>query len=90
MCSAYHTTIRISEDHLRNFIECLFQHLDVPAVDAQIAADVLVRADLRGVESHGINNLLHYVDGLRNRGSESAPKHHPWQRNAGYHIDRWR
>jgi L-2-hydroxycarboxylate dehydrogenase (NAD+) len=43
----------------------LFQHLGVGWDDAQIAADVLVRADLRGVESHGVNNLWLYVDPLR-------------------------
>lgn len=59
------STIRINADELRNFVASLFQHLDVPAEDAQIATDVLIRADLRGVESHGINNLVHYVEALR-------------------------
>lgn len=50
---------------MRTFIAQLFQRLDVPAADAHTAADVLVRADLRGVSSHGINNLWQYVDPLR-------------------------
>jgi len=40
--------------------------MDVPAEDAFITADVLVLADLRGVDSHGVARLRRYVDGLRN------------------------
>lgn len=57
--------IRIHADEMRSFISTLFQRLQVPAADANIAADVLVTADLRGVESHGINNLWQYTDALR-------------------------
>ena len=57
--------IRIRHDVLRAFIAELFQRLDVPQDDAWIAADVLVRADLRGVETHGVNNLYVYVNPLR-------------------------
>ncbi|MBX3011563.1 MAG: Ldh family oxidoreductase [Caldilineaceae bacterium] len=57
--------IRIPADEMRTFIAALFQRLQVPADDAQTAADVLVTADLRGVESHGINNLWQYTDPLR-------------------------
>jgi len=32
----------------------VFEALDVPAADAAITADVLVAADLRGVDSHGV------------------------------------
>ena len=59
------TLSRIRHTNLRAFIAELFQRLGLPQDDAWTAADVLVRADLRGVESHGINNLHHYVDGLR-------------------------
>jgi LDH2 family malate/lactate/ureidoglycolate dehydrogenase len=37
----------------------------VATEDATIAADVLVAADLRGVESHGVARLHHYVAHLR-------------------------
>lgn len=57
--------IRIRADEMRSFISALFQRLQVPAAEAEIAADVLVTADLRGVESHGINNLWQYTDALR-------------------------
>ena len=57
--------IRIKDGVVRGFIAEVFQHLGVAQDDAWIAADVLVRADLRGVESHGVNNLWQYVDPLR-------------------------
>jgi L-2-hydroxycarboxylate dehydrogenase (NAD+) len=57
--------IRIDAEEMRSFVTTVFQRLNVPATDADIAADVLVSADLRGVESHGINNLWLYVDPLR-------------------------
>ena len=50
---------------MQRFIAEVFQHLDMPVKDAKTAADVLVTADLRGVESHGVNNLCTYVDLLR-------------------------
>ncbi len=42
--------------------------MEVPELDARIAADVLLSADLRGINSHGVIRLhSYYGDGLRNR-----------------------
>jgi LDH2 family malate/lactate/ureidoglycolate dehydrogenase len=57
-------TVLVKDTAMRKFIAELFQSLGVPHEDAWTAARVLVRADLRGVESHGINNLFQYVDPL--------------------------
>jgi L-2-hydroxycarboxylate dehydrogenase (NAD+) len=65
--------IRIGADEMRSFVTTVFQRLDVPAADADVAADVLVSADLRGVESHGINNLWLYVDPLRKGALNPQP-----------------
>lgn len=48
----------------------VFAALGVPEDDAGIAADVLIAADLRGIESHGIGRLRYYYDRLR-RGQHS-------------------
>lgn len=66
--------IRIKADVVRAFIAELFQRLGVPRDDAWTAADVLARADLRGVESHGVNNLWQYVDLLRTGKLNPMPK----------------
>jgi LDH2 family malate/lactate/ureidoglycolate dehydrogenase len=50
---------------LRQFCGSIFEALDVPRRDAEIAADVLVSADLRGINSHGVARLRRYVNGLK-------------------------
>jgi L-2-hydroxycarboxylate dehydrogenase (NAD+) len=49
---------------LRAFCEGVFRSFGVPDADAATAADVLVAADLRGIDSHGVARLKTYVDML--------------------------
>lgn len=45
----------------------LFEAVGVPGEDAAIAADTLIRADLRGVDSHGVSNMFPiYIDQCKN------------------------
>jgi L-2-hydroxycarboxylate dehydrogenase (NAD+) len=53
-------TIFYQADELRNYVIRFFVKLGVPRHDAEIAAEVLVLADLRGVDSHGIIRLNTY------------------------------
>ncbi|MDQ5850980.1 MAG: Ldh family oxidoreductase, partial [Chloroflexota bacterium] len=57
--------IVINAEALRAFTARAFARAGVARDDAAIAADVLVAADLRGVESHGVARLHHYVAHLR-------------------------
>ena len=57
--------MRIPEDALRAFCEGVFRKLGVPSGDARVTTDVLVTADLRGIESHGVARLPRYVNGIR-------------------------
>lgn len=53
-------------EDLRNYMVRFFTKLNVPPQDAKIAADVILSADLRGVDSHGIIRLnSYYGDRLR-------------------------
>ena len=45
---------RIDHQRLVLFVQAAFEKLGVPGADAQIAADALVAADLRGVDTHGV------------------------------------
>lgn len=55
-----------SVQDLKNYVVRFFSALGVPEIDAQIAADVLVAADLRGINSHGVIRLhSYYGDRLR-------------------------
>ena len=49
-------------DILVNFMKDVFVKLEVPKEDAEICADVLIRSDLRGIESHGCQRLKMYYD----------------------------
>ena len=47
-------------DDLKGYVAQFFQALGVSEPDAQIAADVLVSADIRGINSHGVIRLYSY------------------------------
>jgi malate dehydrogenase (NAD) (EC 1.1.1.37) len=57
--------IRVWAEPLKAFCERVFQKLGVSEEDARITADVLVAADLRGIDSHGVARLRRYVEGLQ-------------------------
>jgi len=59
------TAIRVQAEPLKAFCQKVFEKLDVPPQDAQVTADNLVLADLRGISSHGVARLRRYVNGLR-------------------------
>ena len=51
-------------EDLKSTVAAVFEKIGVPPEDAQLGADVLVVADLRGVDSHGVSNMLRsYVNG---------------------------
>jgi len=53
---------KIPVDVIERFILDVFTKLGVPPEEAQICADVLITADLRGIESHGVGRLKYYYD----------------------------
>ncbi|HYB21996.1 MAG TPA: Ldh family oxidoreductase, partial [Thermodesulfobacteriota bacterium] len=52
-------------DDLRNFCMRAYTKAGVPQEEAEIVADLLVRADLRGVETHGVTRLPIYIQRLQ-------------------------
>lgn len=50
-----------TEQRLREFTEQVFLKMDCPEADAKLAADVLLKSDLRGIDSHGVARLTGYV-----------------------------
>ncbi len=65
------TTVLIPADTLQCFMEDAFINLGVPPDEAQICAEVLISADLRGIESHGIGRLKYYYDRIK-KGQHKA------------------
>lgn len=53
--------ILYTEESLRDFTRKIFLRMGCPEKDAMLATDVLIRADLRGIDSHGIARLIGYV-----------------------------
>ena len=58
--------IVVPEASLKDFCNKVWMKLGVPAQDAKVTTDVLVLADLRGVESHGVARLPRYYQDLKN------------------------
>ena len=58
-------SVLVPEKTLRRFCEDVLKKLGVPAADAITTTDVLVLADLRGIDSHGVARLGRYVAGLK-------------------------
>jgi LDH2 family malate/lactate/ureidoglycolate dehydrogenase len=57
--------IRISFQDLKEFCKRAYRKVGVPEGEAEIVADLLVRSDLRGVETHGVTRLPIYVRRLQ-------------------------
>lgn len=59
---------------LKDFCRRVFEALGVSKEDAEITADVLVAADLRGIGSHGVARLRRYVRGLQTGQMMAQPR----------------
>ncbi|MEW6545695.1 MAG: Ldh family oxidoreductase [Bacillota bacterium] len=58
--------IRVDAQVMKDLVARILERVDVPPDQAEIIADVLVRADLRGIESHGVQRLnTYYLNRLR-------------------------
>jgi LDH2 family malate/lactate/ureidoglycolate dehydrogenase len=60
---------------LEHFVSLALQRVGVPPGDADLAAKILVDADLRGIDSHGVMNLNGtYIQGIRNGTINATPE----------------
>ena len=74
MADAATTEYRLAaESKLRKFVAAALERSGVAPAHAAVVADVLVAADLRGIESHGVARLESYYIG-RIRGGHLNPK----------------
>lgn len=56
----------VKAESLKEFCTQTLEKLNVPQKEAEITSDVLVSADLRGIESHGVSRLPRYAKRLMN------------------------
>lgn len=57
--------IKVETKKLEEFVVDVLQKYGMTATDAMVTADVMVSADKRGIESHGVARLKRYVDGIK-------------------------
>jgi len=68
---------RVAEKNLRETVVAIFEKVGLDAGDSRLGADVLVSADLRGVESHGVSNMLRgYVRDYQRGTTNPRPNWH--------------
>jgi LDH2 family malate/lactate/ureidoglycolate dehydrogenase len=67
-------TVSVAPDHLRALVARLFAARGVPPDDAATVAEVLVEADLRGVESHGTTRVAGYCSMIQRGLLNPQPK----------------
>lgn len=64
-------TVTTSRNELQKFTETIFHAAGLSAKNAALAAQTLVNADARGVESHGVSRLPVYLDRIDKGGSSA-------------------
>lgn len=58
--------VRVKQEDMRHAVEGIFKSFEMPDAEAEAAADVLMYADIRGIDSHGVSNMMRaYVAGFR-------------------------
>lgn len=50
--------VRIAPDDMRATVDAIFQILGMPPDDAERSTDALIYADIRGIDSHGVSNMM--------------------------------
>ncbi len=64
---------RYQPDALRVLVKQIFMAYQLPEQDADVVADVLLSADLRGIDSHGVARLPLYINKLKNKSINPKP-----------------
>ena len=66
--------VKVREAPLRETVASIFKKMGVSDSDSALATDVLVKADMRGVDTHGVSNMLRsYVTGYGSGELNPAP-----------------
>ena len=81
--------VRVDPRDMRATVEDLLEALGMPRADAEQSADVLLYADTRGIDSHGVSNMLRvYVQGIRDGRINLHPEWHITHESPGGLHDR--
>ena len=64
---------RVTAARLEEFISESFQAVGIPLKDANLAAQLMTRIDLRGLDGHGVFRLSQYIRRIRAGGINVTP-----------------
>jgi L-2-hydroxycarboxylate dehydrogenase (NAD+) len=73
MSSMSEDNTRLPADHIAAFVTRAFVAAGLPKIDAEIVAGLMVEADLRGSDTHGVIRLPLYVRRIRAGGVNAKP-----------------
>ena len=66
--------VKINHKEIFEVVENIFLKMGMSKEDANLSADVLIYADVRGIESHGVSNMLRrYVESFAENGINPTP-----------------
>lgn len=65
--------VRLGHERLSTFVSDVFQEAGLSLLHAEIVADSLVDANLRGIDTHGVVRLDPYIERLQAGGLNPAP-----------------
>lgn len=69
--------VRVKQEDMRGAVEGIFRAMGMPENQAEAAADVLMYADIRGIDSHGVSNMMRsYVAGFKANQINPTPNLH--------------
>lgn len=67
--------VRVPPETMKAAVRRIFEALGAPPDDAERCAETLLYADRRGIDSHGVSNMMRaYVAGIRGGAINPAPK----------------
>ncbi len=66
--------VRVNHAEPKEFVKEIFKALNATEEDAEVVADVLVKADLFGISSHGVQRVSRYVGGIKVGNVNVRPK----------------
>ena len=66
--------VKVNHKEIFDVVKNIFLKMGMSDEDATISADVLIYADVRGIESHGVSNMLRrYVDAFAEKDINPSP-----------------
>ena len=67
--------VRVPAENMASTVTSIFEKLGLPREDAAQSTDVLIYADLRGIDSHGVSNMMPlYVEWLTTGRINATPQ----------------